>query len=119
MLITIHGSKKKTRKQKEKDSAAWKQQQEKYKAMLNSSTSSKFKSWTPEIKHSLASTLELHKERLPSNLPSKDTGLGVASKKEANTYTGDKIIGIGNLHKSNLVPVFKEQDAKDLASMRR
>jgi hypothetical protein len=119
MLITIHGSKKKTRKQREKESTAWKQQQEKYKSMLDSGVSSKFKSWTPEIKKSIAYTLDLHKERLPSNLPSKDSGIGVASKKEANTYTGDKIIGIGNLHKSNLVPVFKEEDAKDLASMRR
>lgn len=35
------------------------------------------------------------------------------------TYTGDKIKGIGTLHKSNGVPVFTDQEAKDISSMRR
>lgn len=34
-------------------------------------------------------------------------------------YTGDKLIGIGVLHKSNSVPVFKGEDAIDIARMRR
>ena len=34
-------------------------------------------------------------------------------------YTGDKMIGIGTLHKSNAVPIFSSDDAKDQASMRR
>ena len=34
-------------------------------------------------------------------------------------YTGDKMIGIGTLHKSNAVPIFSDDDAKDQASMRR
>ena len=34
-------------------------------------------------------------------------------------YTGDKMIGIGTLHKSNAVPIFSNDDAKDQASMRR
>ena len=34
-------------------------------------------------------------------------------------YTGDKIIGIGTLHKSNAVPIFSDDDAKDQALMRR
>lgn len=115
MIITIYGSKKKTRKQREKERAVWKEQQEKYK--LNSAKQGI--SWTPEVKKSLVDTLNLHNDRLTRSIPSRDSGLGVAVKKEANTYTGDKLIGIGNLHKSNLVPVFKEDEAKDLASMRR
>jgi hypothetical protein len=35
------------------------------------------------------------------------------------TYTGDKIVGIGTLHKSNGIPVFSDQEAKDISSMRR
>ncbi len=40
-------------------------------------------------------------------------------KIENRQYTGDKIVGIGTLHKSNAVPVFSDQEAKDLSSMRR
>jgi hypothetical protein len=47
------------------------------------------------------------------------TAGGVGAKKESTHYTGDKMLGVGMLHKSNLVPVFKEEDAKDLATMRR
>jgi hypothetical protein len=113
MLITIYGGKKKTRKQREKEKALWNAQQEKYK--LHSITK-KGKVFEACIK---LTPLELNKDRLACNYPSKDSGIGVAVKKETNTYTGDKLIGIGSLHKSNLVPVFKEDEAKDLASMRR
>ena len=34
-------------------------------------------------------------------------------------YTGNKMIGIGTLHKSNAVPIFTEEEAKDQANMRR
>ena len=51
--------------------------------------------------------------------PSLNSGLGNTAKKQANTYTGDAMIGVGQLHKSNAVPVFKQSDAEDLAKMRR
>ena len=34
-------------------------------------------------------------------------------------YTGNKMIGIGTLHKRNAVPIFSSDDAKDQAAMRR
>lgn len=34
-------------------------------------------------------------------------------------YTGSAMLGIGQLHKSNAVPIFAEQDAVDIARMRR
>jgi len=41
-------------------------------------------------------------------------------KKQAFTYSGErKLLGIGMLHKSNLVPVWDEQDAKEISRMRR
>ena len=41
-------------------------------------------------------------------------------KKQAFTSSGErKFIGIGLLHKSNLVPVWDEQDAKEISKMRR
>lgn len=52
--------------------------------------------------------------------PSLDTGIGNATKPiEGKRYTGDKMIGIATMHKSNLVPVFQDQACVDLASMRR
>lgn len=44
---------------------------------------------------------------------------GVCAKKEEQVYTGDKLIGIAVMHKSNLVPVFSRDDASELAKMRR
>jgi hypothetical protein len=42
------------------------------------------------------------------------------SKKSTERYTGDQIIGIGTMHKSNAVPITKGSDmAKDIAKMRR
>lgn len=53
-------------------------------------------------------------------IPSLDTGhKGAVSSKPAQMYTGTKIIGIGTLHKSNAVPVFSNDEAKDMARMRR
>lgn len=41
------------------------------------------------------------------------------TKGDAKVYTGDKIIGIGTLHKSNAVPVFSDEEARDISRMRR
>jgi hypothetical protein len=57
--------------------------------------------------------------RLTHNIPSVDTGLGVAVKKEVQQYTGTAMLGIGQLHKSNAIPVFSKEDAIDISKMRR
>ena len=48
-----------------------------------------------------------------------DTHLGAVSSKPTQQYTGTKILGIGTLHKSNAVPVFSDDEAKDISRMRR
>jgi hypothetical protein len=54
------------------------------------------------------------------HIPSLDTGhSGPVSSKENPKYTGTKILGIGTMHKSNAVPVFSEEEAHDIATMRR
>ena len=51
---------------------------------------------------------------------SNSIGHGKASKKEHMQYTGKrKLLGIATMHKSNMVPVWEEEDAKDIARMRR
>lgn len=53
-------------------------------------------------------------------IPSLDTGhKGAVTIKPTPQYTGDKIVGIGTMHKSNAVPIFSDQEAKDISSMRR
>lgn len=45
--------------------------------------------------------------------------VGPAVKRETQQYTGDKMVGIGTMHKSNAVPIFSNQEAVDIAKMRR
>ena len=58
----------------------------------------------------------------------RDTGPRIASlettgaqcvRPPEKVYTGDAMIGIGQLHKSNAIPVFSQQDAVDISKMRR
>lgn len=44
---------------------------------------------------------------------------GSCPKNKTNEYTGDYIIGIGTMHKSNMVPVTRKKDAEEMAKMRR
>ena len=53
-------------------------------------------------------------------IPSRNTGeSGTVTYKEPPQYTGTKILGIGTMHKSNAVPVFSNEEAHDIATMRR
>lgn len=36
-----------------------------------------------------------------------------------NVYTGDNMVGIATMHKSNSVPIFNQDSAIDIARMRR
>jgi hypothetical protein len=44
---------------------------------------------------------------------------GPVSSKQPPTYTGTKILGIGTMHKSNMVPIFSDEEAVDISKMRR
>ena len=57
--------------------------------------------------------------RLTNHIPSLDTGRGLAAKREVQQYTGTAMLGIGQLHKSNSIPVFSKEDAVDISKMRR
>ena len=52
-------------------------------------------------------------------IPSLPFTGGPCVKKETPVYTGSLIKGIGTMHKSNAVPIFNDQEAKDIATMRR
>ena len=53
------------------------------------------------------------------NYPSLNSSEYNTYKKDTVQYTGDKMKGIGTLHKSNAVPIFTDEEAKDQANMRR
>lgn len=55
-----------------------------------------------------------------SHIPSLNSGhTGAVASKPTQHYTGTKMIGIGTLHKSNAVPIFSDEEAQDIAKMRR
>ena len=55
-----------------------------------------------------------------NHIPSLDTGVtGPVTVKQSQKYTGDKILGIGTMHKSNAVPIFSGEQAQDISKMRR
>jgi hypothetical protein len=53
------------------------------------------------------------------HIRSLNSGAGVATLAPAKVYTGDKIKGIGTMHKSNAVPIFSDEEAVAIANMRR
>lgn len=55
--------------------------------------------------------------RIPSLNGGRD--MTPAVKAPDKVYTGTKIIGIGTMHKSNAVPIFNDEEAQDIARMRR
>jgi hypothetical protein len=68
----------------------------------------------------LAPSLQYPPGREPQAIPSLDTGVtGAVTVKATPQYTGTKIKGIGTMHKSNAVPIFSDEDAVDIARMRR
>lgn len=59
--------------------------------------------------------------RSTRHIPSLNGGVDTlpATKAAQKVYTGTKIKGIATMHKSNAVPVFSNEEAIDIAKMRR
>lgn len=63
---------------------------------------------------------ELKRETVKRKSPVVVGDLSTATAKKAPLqYTGEKLIGIAMMHKSNLVPIFNTEEAIDVATMRR
>ena len=63
--------------------------------------------------------LRIPEGRGTRHIPSLDTGVGNASLAPQKVYTGDKIIGIAQMAKSNAVPVFNHEAIIEIGKMRR
>lgn len=64
-------------------------------------------------------SLKIPEGRSSRHIPSRDTGGGKATLAAPKVYTGTKVKGIATMHKSNAVPVFSDEEAVDIAKMRR
>ena len=68
----------------------------------------------------LSYTLSAPAGRETKHITSLDTGhSGAVRTKDIPQYTGTKIIGIGTMHKSNAVPIFSDEQAVEISTMRR
>ena len=96
-----------------------KKEREEYEEWLNShkvkNVKKRIHSDTEKWSYSLTQAVVRHTKQIPS----RSTGLDWAPAPKKMIYTGDKMIGIGTLHKSNAVPVFTQEEAEDMAKMRR
>lgn len=74
---------------------------------------SEFKEWKPQS--SISSERSSEAKRYPSctTSPTKTDG----RKKESQQYTGDYVIGIATMHKSNAVPVTNKKYATEISEM--
>lgn len=73
----------------------------------------------PKPRGTLAVTMRVPPGRETPQIESRDTGWVTCGKKQDQTYTGDKMKGVGVMHKSNSVPIFSDQEAIDISKMRR
>ena len=68
----------------------------------------------------MSKTLTPYRRDTGPKIPSLNAqDMSPALKKEPLRYTGTLIKGIATMHKSNAVPVINDQEAKDIAKMRR
>ena len=106
-------------KTKQKLTKSAKEQHDKWLAEINKPVQ-KFsrKSGTKIVKS--VPTPKIPPGRETPQVNSLNTGFIACTKPvSGNSYTGTKMLGIGTLHKSNAVPVFNNDEAIDMAKMRR
>lgn len=78
--------------------------------------------YTPPAFKPLKQTTSYARSRLDEakQYKSVDSLVHSTAKPERQEYSGErKLLGIATMHKSNMVPVFDSDHAKDLAKMRR
>jgi len=107
--------------QKSKKKKKTKKEIEQYQMWLDSVNSQKtnFSSSKQKIKPKEYIGPRVPEHRSTKQYQSLVTSACETFAKPQKVYTGDKMIGIGTLHKSNAVPIFRKEDALDQANMRR
>lgn len=73
----------------------------------------------PKSRGTLTVTMRVPPGRETPHIESRDTGWVTCAKLADQEYTGTKVKGIGTMHKSNAVPIFSDDEARDISKMRR
>jgi hypothetical protein len=105
-----------TRKRKTKRSAGWQKAQAEHDAWLR-----KMGVHPDQLKHkekSIGQNIPDYSENR-SAIPTSDRVGPIEGKRKAQEYSGDYIVGLATMHKSNIVPVGRGNNAEDFAKMRR
>lgn len=88
----------------------WNEFVKSFQPTTNTSTKGGFKAYKPPV---------LNYRGRDTAAPSKETNFEPCIRPPQKVYTGTLIKGIATMHKSNAVPVINDEQAKDLAKMRR
>lgn len=111
--VQVHG------KSKKKKSPGWRKAQAEHEAFLRKMGIDPNGSKKKE-KVTLEKVKPIERDTTSYNtIPTSDTIPANGSAKQQQQYTGDYIVGIATMHKSNLVPVGRGDDPKEYARMRR
>lgn len=105
-----------TKKRKQKKEPGWKQAQADHEAFLKKMGVHPDQLMTKE--KSSVHSVPNYSENRPK-ISTSDVICAIAPKKKRNEYSGDYIVGIATMHKSNLVPVGRGDDVKAYTKMRR
>ena len=73
----------------------------------------------PKPKGTLTVTMRVPPGRETPYIASRDTGWIPCVKAQDAEYTGTKVKGVGIMHKSNMVPIFSDEEAVEISKMRR
>ena len=105
--VQVHGSRRKVKRK-----PGWKEAAARHEAFLK-------KMGVKGKASDHRSEIPVYREAGNSEVKTSDAIPGTCPRGNTNQYTGDYIIGIGTMHKSNMVPVTRKEDAKAIAKMRR
>ena len=104
------------KRQHEQLEADWQELQKKHQAVIKSTQQEKLRK---NAGLNRKWSLSIPEGRGTDHIPSLSTSGGSAVKKDSPMYTGDKVKGIGTMHKSNAVPIFSDEEAVEISQMRR
>jgi hypothetical protein len=106
------------RSKKRKPTAKQRELQASWEAMIKKYAT---KTVVPKKQQQLSDVYSLGKPacRETPKIPSLPFSGGACAKKDSPVYTGTKVKGIGTMHKSNAVPIFSDEEAVAIATMRR
>jgi hypothetical protein len=104
------------RKARELDTS-WKELQKKWGIQAEEKKRSRAMA-APELSNSYSLAIPAGRNTT-AHIPSRSTQGGTTTLAAPKVYTGTKVKGIATMHKSNAVPVFSDEEAKDISTMRR